>query len=204
MPLTSFENMIDNTSTERPLKRMSSCLSLQSQKSSGNDLLVDWPERDSSALNSATPRKQVTFSDYSSLRSYEIDPKYRAIKSYSSADRKRFQVDAAREGIRIQRLISSLHVQPGAAIHELIERNLLCREELLGIEHLVSEKAALRTAHERRSHTALVLKAQEELRVKNAIALDNNLTLAKVAIARSTRNGEKARLRAALAADRGG
>ncbi|KAL7516266.1 hypothetical protein ACHAWX_001299 [Stephanocyclus meneghinianus] len=196
--------MIDNTSTERPLKRMSSSLSVQSQKSPGNDLLVDWPDRESSAVKSAKPRKHVTFSDYSSLRTYENDPKYRATKSYSSADRKRFQVDAAREGIRIQRLISSLHVQPGAAIHELIKLNLLCREELLGIEHLVSEKAALRTAHERRSHTALVLKAQEELRFKNTNVGDGNVKLANVAIARSSRNGEKAKLRAALAADRGG
>ncbi|KAL3781930.1 hypothetical protein HJC23_011435 [Cyclotella cryptica] len=196
--------MIDNTSTERPLKRMSSCLSLQSQKSPGNDLLEDWPARDTSEVNNAKPRKHVTFSDYSSLRSYENDPKYRATKSYSSADRKRFQVDAAREGIRIQRLISSLHVQPGAAIHELIGLNLLCREELLGIEHLVSEKAALRTAHERRSHSAIVLKAQDDLRDKNSDALDSNILLAKVAISRSSRNVEKAKLRAALAADRGG
>eukprot|EP00804_Cyclotella_cryptica_P011067 CCRYP_013532-RA/>CCRYP_013532-RA protein AED:0.03 eAED:0.03 QI:34/1/1/1/0/0/2/763/192 len=145
-------------------------------ESYGSDLLVDWPQRNGSDANITKPRTRITFSEYSHVRSYYNDPTYRKNKSYSSSDLKRFQVEAAREGIRIHQLVTSLDVQSGAAIHKLIGLELLSREELIGIEHL------------------------EQLRAeKNVRALDTVQLLAKVAMKRSSKNVEKARLRGALA-----
>ncbi|KAL3788895.1 hypothetical protein HJC23_002649 [Cyclotella cryptica] len=169
-------------------------------ESYGSDLLVDWPQRNGSDANITKPRTRITFSEYSHVRSYYNDPTYRKNKSYSSSDLKRFQVEAAREGIRIHQLVTSLDVQSGAAIHKLIGLELLSREELIGIEHLVSGKVAVKVVYERRAHSVLVLNAQEQLRAeKNVRALDTVQLLAKVAMKRSSKNVEKARLRGALA-----
>ena len=74
---------------------------------------------------------------------------------------------------------------------------LLTREELLGIEHLVSMNAE-QSFHKRRSYTKFVLGVQKVMREtsENKVNVD---VLAAVAIMKSARMIEKARLRAALA-----
>ncbi|KAL3799975.1 hypothetical protein HJC23_007448 [Cyclotella cryptica] len=116
--------------------------------------------------------------------------------SYTSADRSVFQGDAAREGWHIKHLISSQSMQTGRAIQHLITLGLLSREELLGIESLISNDAAAQLLKERRAHTALVLRAQKEMQEKNE---ENADKLAQFAICSSSKSIQKARLRAALA-----
>jgi hypothetical protein len=79
-----------------------------------------------------------------------------------------------------------------------MKQGLISRKELLGIEHLVSinPKKGLR---KRRAYVELVLGAQKHMRLKNEDTMDVEM-LAAVAVAKSARMIEKARLRAALAA----
>ena len=118
--------------------------------------------------------------------------------SYTSADQKAFRDEAAREGRRIQQLISWHSVQTGRAIHHLIKFDLLSREELLGIENLISKDAAVKEFKQRQAHVALVLRVQKEMREMNEESVDK---LAKFVMHSSSNSVQIARLRAALAAE---
>ncbi|KAL7475746.1 hypothetical protein ACHAW6_001653 [Cyclotella cf. meneghiniana] len=169
----------------------------------GLALIEEWPIRESpsespDAVLPSKIEKRVSFSTYSRARFYKCSSSYRANMSYTSADCKMFRVRVAREGLRIQRLVSSCpSTKPGSVIHDLVEQNVLSREELIGIEHLVTKDAPARLLYERRAHTATVLKAQKEMHERNDI--DKVDELARVAIANSSRSIQKARLRSALA-----
>ncbi|KAL3796541.1 hypothetical protein HJC23_009672 [Cyclotella cryptica] len=172
-------------------------------QSQGLALLEEWPRRKSLSEYddidvTPNPMKRVTFSTYSSARFFKCSASYRANMSHSSADCKLFRAEVAREGLRIQRLMSSScsSMKTGNVIHHLVGLNVLSMEELVGIEHLVSKGAPIRLVHERRSHAAIVLKAQSEMKQRNDITFDD---LARVAVASSSRSVQKARLRAALA-----
>ena len=118
--------------------------------------------------------------------------------SHTSADCKRFRDAVARESLRIQHLVSSCPpTKTGNVIHHLAERKLITMDELIGIEHLVTKDAPLRLMRERRAHSSMVLKAQKEMRRRNDLCPDD---VAMVAVASSSRNVQKARLRAVLAA----
>ena len=117
--------------------------------------------------------------------------------SYSSADCKSFRFSVAREGLRIQRLVSSCPPgKTGNVIHHLVEHNALSMDELLGIEHLVNKDAPSRLLYERRVHAARVLKAQKEMQERNNPNLED---LASVSVMSSSRSILKARLRATFA-----
>ncbi|KAL3803696.1 hypothetical protein HJC23_003750 [Cyclotella cryptica] len=173
---------------------------LQGSNSNGIALIEEWPQSRESASTRATPRtksKEVHFSEYSTRRVYVSDPSYESRKSYSSSDQIIFRKQAAHDAFRIKHLISSCPAQPGYAIQQLIECGLLTREELLGIEHLVSINAE-QAYRKRRDYIKSVLCAQKLLRETNENKV-NAEQLASVAIAKSSRMIEKARLRAALA-----
>ncbi|KAL7487519.1 hypothetical protein ACHAW6_013118 [Cyclotella cf. meneghiniana] len=142
--------------------------------------------------------KKVSFSKYSACRVYKTDPYYEDNKSYTSADQKMFQKDAAYDASRIKHLVTSCSVPTGLALRQLMKQGLLSRQEILGIEHLVSinAKNVLRV---RRAYIDLVLGAQKRMRLKNEKTVDDEM-LAAVAVAKSAGMIEKARLRAALAA----
>jgi hypothetical protein len=162
---------------------------------SGSDLLVDWPVSDSSDGGGMMGlKKEVTFSKYSEVHLYKRDKRYQVNKSYSSADRKSFQIEAAQEGIRIQDLIKT-----SGSIGKLLESRVLTRAELIGIEPLVTKKGAVRMMYERRYHSALVLRAQEELREKNVNGNKAEKMLADVSVRSSSKSSQNAKLRAALA-----
>ncbi|KAL3798853.1 hypothetical protein HJC23_004641 [Cyclotella cryptica] len=169
----------------------------------GLALLEEWPRHNSLTEHNeitapSNPKKQVTFSAYSSARFYKCDSTYRSNMSYTSADCKMFRAAVAQEGLRIQRLVSSCPpTKTGNVIHHLVELNALAMEELIGIEHLVSKDAPIRLLHERRAHSSIVLKAQKETQRREDLCVD---VVARVAVASSSRNIRKARLRAALAA----
>jgi hypothetical protein len=83
-----------------------------------------------------------------------------------------------------------------------MDLGLIKHEELVGIEHLVSEKIGATIVYERRTHVATVLRAQELMEEKHGNSVDNVL-LAKVARRSSARSTERARVRAAWSIDDG-
>ncbi|KAL7516570.1 hypothetical protein ACHAWX_001571 [Stephanocyclus meneghinianus] len=169
-------------------------------KAQGHDLLEDWPRCDSSS-RSRKASKNVTISQTSKLRFYNVHKAERQ-EWYSSKDREVFQAKALYEAFRIRELIAVASEggnTRGKATMYLVERNLLSPEEMLGIEDLITSVASARHAFsERRLHTALILKKQRELREKNELNI--SIKLAEMATSRSSKNVERARLRAALAA----
>jgi hypothetical protein len=159
-----------------------------------------WPHDESTANTediSSAITKKVSFSKYSTKRVYVNDPSYENWKSYSSADQKTFQKEAAHDAFRIKHLISTFPLPTGLAVRELMKQGLLTREDLLGIEHLVSMNPEKEMC-DRRPYINLVLGVQKQMREKNENNIDAGM-LAVVAVAKSSRMIEKARLRAALA-----
>ncbi|KAL7483825.1 hypothetical protein ACHAW6_009468 [Cyclotella cf. meneghiniana] len=165
----------------------------------GHSLLEDWPCNYSA---SHYPRKEVTFSEYSELLIYNNGKSYESTKSYSTTDRKNFGARAALDASRIRNLISQYPLQTGRAIQHTMDLGLIKHEELVGIEHLVSEKIGATIVYERRAHVATVLRAQELMQEKHRRSVDNVL-LAKVARGSSSRSTERARVRAAWSIDDG-
>ena len=146
---------------------------------------------------SFTTSRQVSFSKFSTRRVYISDPHYEDWKSYTSVDRKIFQKDAVHDALEIKRLVSSCHAPTGLAVQQLMKQRLLTREQLLGIEHLLSVNTE-EALQKRQSYIKLVLDMQDKMRERNDKTVNFEM-LAAVAIARSSRMIEKARLRAALA-----
>ena len=164
----------------------------------GRDLLEDWPQRtDASAI--APPSKQVTISPFSQARKYTVDESTNK-PSYSSKERKLFQDEATLEAFRIRKLMAMCPEgcnTGGKATIYLIKHNILAVEEIIGIENLIFLSSAKHVLKERRVHTALVLKKQDELRERNEVNADE---LGEIARLRSSKSVERALLRAALAA----
>ncbi|KAL3791756.1 hypothetical protein HJC23_007523 [Cyclotella cryptica] len=148
------------------------------------------------------PSKAVTFSEYSELRLYNNDKFDQEKKSYTSADIKFFRAKTALEASRIRRLISKYPLKTGRAVDHAIDLGLIQHEELIGIEHLVSKKAAANLVCERRTHIASVLRAQEIMREEYCNGMDV-VILGKVSILSSSRSAERARIRAVWSLDDG-
>ncbi|KAL3796448.1 hypothetical protein HJC23_004245 [Cyclotella cryptica] len=154
----------------------------------GYALLEDWPQR------------YPCFGD-SNVRKYAVN-EARIRQSYSSQDRRRFQMEAIREACRVRNLMATCphgYRTGGKATVYLIQHDILSVEEMIGIENLISDASAKNSLKERHLHTALVLKKQRELREQNEV---DNEKLGEIARLRSSKNVERARLRALLAAPR--
>lgn len=158
------------------------------------------PQHENSAITrdtSSTKSKKVSFSRYSTKRIYATDPHYENWKSYSSADQKTFRKEAIHDAFLIKLLVSTFSLPTATAIHELMKQGSLTREQLLGIEHLFSMDAE-QSSHKRLSNINFVLSVQQQMREQNENKVNADM-LALIAIAKSSRMSEKARLRAALA-----
>lgn len=166
------------------------------QKIEGGALLEEWPHVDSRNASSSSKGKKVDFSTYSHVKIYRMNAGCESKKSYTSSDRKSFQLQAVRDAANIKLLIESCPYEGVHAIRYLIMNKIIQREDLVGIEGLI--RGAEKVANDRKAHTAYVLKAQKELQKKN----DNNLDLklARISSSRSYKSFERALLRAALAA----
>ncbi|KAL7475272.1 hypothetical protein ACHAW6_001193 [Cyclotella cf. meneghiniana] len=141
------------------------------------------------------PTKQVAIADYSEMRIYIRDRSYQSKKSYSSDAIQFFRVRASFEALRIRSLISDYSLQTWSAIDCVMGLGLLSHEELIGLEHLVCEKAAEQALRERRAHIDSVLTAQELLKEKYDNEVDT-IMLAKFASMSSAKHVQKARTRA--------
>jgi len=185
-------------SQAQPPRRVSNLASESTDLSARRGTLDDPMEVDDMIASSSNSYKEVTFSEYSSLHVYQVGPIERQ-KSYTSAERKSFQIDAFREATRIQSLIASCPYEGGEAIRYLLNFGLINPEELVGIENLIcGRSSSKKVAKERYLHTALVLEKQRELRDMNEMNFAQKL--AATAVTRSLKSVEKARFRAALAA----
>eukprot|EP00804_Cyclotella_cryptica_P013035 CCRYP_002349-RA/>CCRYP_002349-RA protein AED:0.26 eAED:0.26 QI:486/1/0.5/1/0/0/2/0/198 len=152
----------------------------------GSSLLEEWPCNESTLHCS---RKDVNFSEYSELQIYNTNRSYESNKSYSAADTKSFKVQAAFDASCIRKLISSYPIKYA------LELGWIKQEELAGIEHLLSEKAAASLVHQRRVHVASVLRAQHLMQEKYENGVDN-VALANIASRLSSMSVKKASVRA--------
>lgn len=191
----------------------------------GNELLEDWPHLASSAdaadwhslcrcLGDAAllvqSRKQVTFSERSSMHVYRLDPSYAATKSYGREERKSFGTAALREAIRIKRLVIGCTPTDGTsttkdAFKHLLKNNVIALEEIVGIEHMVLGKSASKLLRERQDHSRAILLEQRRMECsrRGSKTLEGNdtcETLGRFSALRSSKSVKRARIRAAMAA----
>ncbi|KAL3783202.1 hypothetical protein HJC23_013545 [Cyclotella cryptica] len=172
----------------------------QGLKSQGLHRTDEPPQHENAAITSETAptkSKKVSFSKYSTTRRYETETNYENWKSYSSADQKAFRKEAIYNAFLVKHLVSTIPLPTPMAIHELVKQGSITREELIGIEHLVSMNAQ-ESSHKQLSYIKLVLGVQKQMREQNENKVHAGM-LALIAIAKSSRMVEKARVRAALA-----
>ena len=161
----------------------------------GHCLLEEWPDHD----QHPKLKKRVRFSKYSEVRFYHMAARPQE-KSYSKKEIKKFKAQAIFQVSSLEKLISRTNMPTGNAIHGMIEFGAIKHDDLLGLEHLVTSKAREEFAEVRRTHLAVVLRAQYLLREKFADNSDDELAamLSKVSIISSSRTFKKAMLRARM------
>eukprot|EP00985_Skeletonema_marinoi_P004973 scaffold2164_cov120-Skeletonema_marinoi.AAC.1 len=131
-------------------------------------LLEDWPRRASSTeadqdVDSSKSQSGVNFSELSTLHVYDDLGYLYLKKAYSKEDREIFGAQAMIEADdRIKNLIIN---SPPASVKEsvkyLLKNNIITREELVGIDHLILRRRT-RVSQVRRNHMTAVLRKQSE------------------------------------------
>lgn len=159
-----------------------------------NSLLEEWPCSDS-ALH--INRKKVTFLEYSQLSIYKTNRSNESMKSYSTVETNSFRVQAALDASRIRNLICPYLLCTGHDIDYVMNLCGITHEELVGIDHLLSEKAASNLAHERMAHVRSVLRAQQLIKERYGNKVDT-VILAMITSRLSSNSVKKARVRAAF------
>ena len=134
-------------------------------------LLEEWPRRASSdeqdavSNSSAAQPSVVHISESSMLYVYHDDDLYSKNKAYSRQDRQIFGAQAMIDANRIKNLI---YTSPPASVIEsvkyVLKNNIVTRDEIVGIEHLILGTRRTSVQMVRREHMMAVLRKQEELR----------------------------------------
>ena len=180
-----------------PLKN-SNTNTAQAASSTCNDLSYLCNGSSSSMTHQRRTRK-VRFSEYSELCVFRSGTKRPSDKAFTRRQLGIFKTNAAIDGLRIRQFFSQQleqHSSTNEALRDIINRGLLTRGHVIGLEHIVSQEAACRRTHERKAHTAGVLHAQKLLSQAKYNRGDTNAKLAKFARMSSARSVEDARLRA--------
>ena len=168
----------------------------------GRRLLEDWPRR-ASSLEAA--QLSVQISESSMLYVYHDDDLYSKNKAYSRQDRQIFEAQAMIEANRIKNLI---YTSPPASVKEsvkyVLQNNIVTRDEIVGIEHLILGGRRTSVSVERRDHMMAVLWKQEELRQlqqhpQPQVEEDSLIALSKFAEQSSLKSTHSAIVRATLA-----
>jgi hypothetical protein len=162
--------------------------------SSVGRLLEEWPNRDSiledDNMSKESTKLEVKFALYSSIHVYPTHECERK-KSYKAPDIKKFKTQVGIDVLRVEELITTCPYKRGNAVCHLIDSGALAPEELIGIDHLLGgEDAARKIAFDRFAHAKLVTRKQIEL---------HEYELAAVASKKSSKNVDKALMRARLA-----
>ena len=135
-------------------------------------LLEDWPRR---ASSKETDQSGVSFSEFSTLLAYDDLDYLDLEKAYSKEDREIFGAQAMIEADRINNLIIS---SPPASVKEsvkyLLKNNIITREELVGIDHLILRRRT-RVMQVRREHMTTVLRKQNEQRRQQPVLEEDSL-----------------------------
>ena len=147
---------------------------------------------DISEQQHSNEKKRVTFSDQARMSYYDEPPSYHSNIAYTFDEIKNFQANTTLEVFRLRQLVNT-----GIPIRGLIEMGILSCEEILGVEQIINEMTAQAMICQRRNHTDIVVKFQEENEMAHSSDVE---TLARVAIASSSKCIERAQLRAYLAA----
>jgi hypothetical protein len=141
-------------------------------------------------VNEESTKLEVEFAKYSSIHVYPTHECERR-KSYKSPDIKKFKTQIGIDVLRVEELITTCPHKRGNAVCHLIDSGALAPEELIGIDHLLGgEDAARKIAFDRFAHVKLVTRKQVEL---------HEYELAAVASKKSSKNVDKALMRARLA-----
>jgi hypothetical protein len=176
-------------------------------------LLEDWPRRASSREAEADQdrdgqgqgdggsqsqsQSRVYFSEISMLHVYDDFDYMHVKKGYSKQDREIFTAQAIVEANRIRNLIiASPPDSVSESIKFLAENNLITREELVGIDHLIGRR--IRVMQVRRNHMAAVLWKQHEQRRQQQLGEDSVIDLGKFAAQSSLKSTHHAIARASL------
>jgi hypothetical protein len=163
--------------------------------SQNQPLLEDWPTTESPRPKE---KKRVRIGEYSEVRIFN-NRSYISKKSYSKDDVEMFKAQIALEARSLQNLISRFGSSTGTAIHSALDLGLLEVESLVGMEHLVSTSARDQFVLERKTHSAVVLRAQKLLQEKHDYSDEiAAVMLAKAASISSSDSVKKAGLRAAM------
>jgi hypothetical protein len=110
--------------------------------------------------------RRVRFAAYSELRLVSSTSWYHSEKAYTKKQLRLFKASAARDAQRIRALISR-QLDKHASIENATHHVMGCGfPHLIGIEHLISGKAARDKFYERPAHIAAVLDAQKLLQEK--------------------------------------
>ena len=88
----------------------------------------------------------------------------------------------------------------GIAIHSMIDFGVIKHDDLIGLEHIVTQQARQEFAEVRKNHVAVVLRGQYLIREKFADSSDEVAAsmLSKVSIISSSKSVKKAMLRARM------
>lgn len=167
----------------------------------GNDLIVDWPNKrmtshEYSNKLKESHKKQVRFSDTSSMRIYSED--YNYSKSYSNEDRKIFKKRVIVDAYKIRNaLASSTRSSFSTSPFHRLESCGINKEEVIGLESLTLEKSPADIKKLRKLLTKSVLLEQEKQRI---LSTSDDNRIAQLSSIMSEKSGKVARMRAAMAA----
>ena len=173
-------------------------------------LLEDWPRRASSTEEAnqnqdeqvdadagSQSQSGVCFSEISTLYVYDFDYLYLK-KGYSQQDREIFGAQAIIEANRIRDLIvASPPDSVSESIKYLLGKNIITRDELVGIDHLIGKRT--RVMQVRRDHMTAVLRKQlEQRQQQQQLGEDSVIDLGKLAEQSSLKSKHHAIARAML------
>ncbi|KAK1733725.1 hypothetical protein QTG54_015580 [Skeletonema marinoi] len=163
---------------------------------------VDNMKADSIKSSESNPRPRVFFAEMATLNIYanNRDDLDRSNIAYSTQDRDLLNAEAQQEADRIKVLIITAPQESRAeSMIYLLENNIVAKEELVGIEHLVLDNSS--RSEIRKGHSMAVLKKQQEQQQKqqqHPSLRDPANALGKFARKNSRESRNRATARAAL------
>src|SRR6056300_514823 len=167
--------------------------SLESPAQDGQQI-EDWPNRSSSTEAdygddqdnqvSKSLNSRVNFSEYSKLHLYERDDEYLKNSAYTKDDQDEFGAQATLEASRIKHLI--ITAPPNSvkdSIKYLLQNDIITRDELVGIDHLILDKH-VKIIQKRREHSAAVLWKQYEQKQEQQLKHENEADHSMIVLGR--------------------
>mmetsp|Transcript_29914 Transcript_29914/g.62943 ORF Transcript_29914/g.62943 Transcript_29914/m.62943 type:complete len:142 (+) Transcript_29914:219-644(+) len=139
--------------------------------------------------------KQVIFAEVASLRLYPMDPSYEHEKSYNKADIKEFGRSTLIAAARIKNQLATNHLAAMKNIECLVEIGV-AREEIVGIEHLISTNSLKDIVKAREMHVMAIFLEQEKQRIVGRM---NEKRIAAISAQVSEKASASARVRAGVA-----